>query len=282
MTRALALLFLAAQSLAAQEPVRQAIPFTVREPVASGAWVRVYSTNGDVRVLAALGSDAEIRGEPAPHSGGRGRELQYEVLRDGGDLIVCVLEEYQTCSRTGVSGRSRGRRSRGDSPSASITVRIPRGVKLAASSGNGEVRVTGATSEVDVSSGNGDVSVEGAGDRVTANSGNGDIRVTTARGPVSAGTGNGEVWVRMDALGASAPMDFTSGNGSVTVLLPAAFEGDIEIMTGNGEFESDFPITTQGRFSTHRLAGRIGKGGPHLRLRTGNGDIELRRVTASR
>jgi DUF4097 and DUF4098 domain-containing protein YvlB len=124
------------------------------------------------------------------------------------------------------------------------------------------------------------VSVEGTGDRVTAGSGNGDIRVTTTRGPVSAKTGNGEVWVRMDALGPEAPMDFTSGNGGVTVLLPGTFEGEVEIMTGNGEFQSDFPITTQGRFSMHRLRGRIGKGGPQLRLRTGNGDIELRRVAA--
>jgi DUF4097 and DUF4098 domain-containing protein YvlB len=82
-----------------------------------------------------------------------------------------------------------------------VTVRIPRGVRLAVSSGNGAVNVTGATSEV-------------------------------------------------------------------------------EARSGNGEVTSDFPITTTGRFSSHRLSGRIGQGGASLRLHTGNGDIELRRLAA--
>lgn len=279
MNRLIALVCFTALPLAAQEPGgRQTVPFTLRERIASDAWLRVYIANGRADALAADGPEAEIRAERAPGSRRGERELEYEMLRDGADLVVCVLEDYQTCNRDGVSGRSRSRRYRDDSPSASVTIRVPRGVRLAVWSGNGEVRVTGATSEVDANSGNGDVSVDGAGDRVTAQSGNGNVRVTTARGPVTAETGNGQVWVRMDALGASAPMEFSSGNGTVTVELPEGFEGDIEAATGNGEFQSDFPITTQGRFSTHRLTGRIGRGGPAIRLRTGNGDIELRRV----
>ena len=279
MYRLIALACFTALPLTAQETTgRQGVPFTLRERIAAGAWLRVYNANGRVDALAAEGPEAEIRGEPSPGSGRDERELQYEVLRDAADLVVCVLEDFQTCRRDGVSGRSRSRRYRGDSPSASVTIRVPRGVHLAVWSGNGELRVAGATSEVDANSGNGDVSVEGAGDRVTAYSGNGDVRVTTGRGPVTVETGNGQVWVRMETLGTSAPMEFSSGNGTVTVLLPEGFEGDIEARTGNGEFQSDFPITTQGRFSRHRLSGRIGRGGPVIRLRSGNGDIELRRV----
>jgi DUF4097 and DUF4098 domain-containing protein YvlB len=135
---------------------------------------------------------------------------------------------------------------------------------------------------VEARSGNGDVSVDGAGDRVDASSGNGDIRVTTALGPVSATTGNGRVWVRMERLTEASSMDFRTGKGTITVTLPDNLAADIEATTGNGQVDSDFPITTQGRFSTHRLFGRIGGGGPRLELRTGNGDIELRKLAGGR
>ncbi|HEX9579982.1 MAG TPA: DUF4097 family beta strand repeat-containing protein [Gemmatimonadales bacterium] len=268
---------------AQNEAARQGVPFTWREPVAAGAWLRVYNAHGPVDALAADGAEAEVRGDRAPGSRRADVEPAYTVLREGNDVVLCVLTEYQRCTLDGIEHprRSRSRREN-RTPSVTVTVRVPRGARLAVSSGNGEVHVTGATSEVEAHSGNGDLSVDGAGDRVTARSGNGDVRVTTARGPVDASTGNGRVWVRMETLPEPASMDFHTGNGTVTVMLPDTFEGDIEATTGNGDVESDFPITTQGRFSRHRLFGRIGRGGPTLELRTGNGDIELRRLAGGR
>ena len=266
-------------SLMAQEAARQAVPFTWRERVAAGAWLRVYSTNGRVDALAADGADAEVRGDPDRSGRSADAQLSYTVLRDGNDVVLCVLRDYQTCNTDGISGRSpdrRGRNRDGErTPSVSLTIRVPRGVHLAAHSGNGAVQVSGVTAEIEAVSGNGAVSVDGARARVEARSGNGAVRVTTAQGPVNASTGNGEVWVRMEGLPTPQPMDFHSGNGTITVMLPDGFAGQLEASTGNGDIESDFPITTQGRFSPSRLSGRIGSGGPTIRLRTGNGDIEL-------
>ncbi|HXV85763.1 MAG TPA: DUF4097 family beta strand repeat-containing protein [Gemmatimonadales bacterium] len=266
-----------------QTESRQDVPFTWRERLAAGTWLRVYNAHGPVDAIGSEEAEAEVRGERAPGSRSWDVEPTYEVLREGNEIVLCVLTEYQTCTLDGIEQprRSRSRREY-RTPSVSVTVRVPRGLRLAVSSGNGPVNVSGTNSEVEARTGNGDLSVEGAGAEVVARSGNGDVRVTTARGPVNASTGNGRVWVRMEALPAPASMDFHTGNGTVTVFLPDSFEGDIQASTGNGDVDSDFPITTTGRFSRHRLAGRIGRGGPTLDLRTGNGDIELRKVAAGR
>jgi hypothetical protein len=62
------------------------------------------------------------------------------------------------------------------------------------------------------------------------------------------------------------------------VLLPAAFQGEVDSQTGNGKVMTDFPISVDGRLDSQHLRGTIGKGGPRIRLSTGNGDLELRKV----
>ena len=69
-----------------------------------------------------------------------------------------------------------------------------------------------------------------------------------------------------------------TGNGSVTVALPRDFEGEVEARSGHGEVHSDFPITITGPIRSGHLRGVIGRGGPRIRMSTGNGRLELRRI----
>ena len=127
--------------------------------------------------------------------------------------------------------------------------------------------------------GNGALTVDGAQGPVQASSGNGRVRVTTAAGPVNASTGNGDIDVSMRSLKQPDNMSFDTGNGHITVLLPAGFQGEVDSQTGNGKVITDFPISVDGRLDTQHLRGTIGKGGPRIRLSTGNGDLELRKVS---
>jgi DUF4097 and DUF4098 domain-containing protein YvlB len=174
-----------------------------------------------------------------------------------------------------------------------FTVALPRGVKLLAStgngevdvqnagadvrasSGNGEVNVSNVRGRVSASSGNGDVSVDRADGEVDANSGNGDIRVTTARGPVSAHTGNGGIDVAMSTLVRDGDMEFSTGNGSITVKFPSNLSASIE---ANGSFR-DFETIAMGRgWSGNHVRGTIGSGARRIRLSTGNGRIALKKI----
>jgi len=282
---------LAAQQLQGREGSR----FTWSERVEPGQWLRVYGVNGRIDATEAAGATAEVVGEKDVRRG-RVEDIAFEVRRESDGVTICaIINEDTRCDDDGVRHRGRwnddsnGRR-------VNFTVRVPKGVKLAVGSGNGDVAVSDASAEVRAASGNGRVRVTTSGGPVQASSGNGEVRVeraagpvrassgngrvvvATSRGPVTASSGNGDVEVTMDAIADVADdMEFSSGNGTVTVTVPADFAGELEASTGSGKFYSDFPLTLQGRINPQRVRATIGRGGRRLTMSSGNGDVELRK-----
>ena len=293
---ALPLIALVPSLAAAQVLGRDAEVFTRTEQVARGEWFNFYSVIGDVTVTEGTGTTVEFRAEKILRSG-RVTDIGFELRRTGSGVTICaIFDEGDECTDNGLRSDRRRNWSRNfRPPSLNVTIRVPAGVRLRVHSGNGDVAVTGAHSElvarsgngrvrvsgtageVEAASGNGEVTVENVRGPVSANSGNGDVRVTTVQGPVSARSGNGDLFVRMSELRATDDMEFTTGNGRIEVTVPAEFNADIDASTGNGGIRTDFPIQVSGRISKTRLRGTIGQGGRRLRLVTGNGEIELRR-----
>lgn len=280
---------LTAQQLQGREGTR----FSWSERIPAGQYLRVYGNNGRIQVTEATGDAAEVVGEKDLRRG-RPEDIAFEVRKTSDGVTICAIIADEDCDDDGVRHRGRwnddynGRR-------VNFTVRLPKGVNLAVGSGNGDVSVTGATAEVraasgngkvrvsaggavNASSGNGDVSVERAGGPVKASSGNGRVIVATSRGPVNASSGNGDVEVTMDAI-ADVPddMELSSGNGTITVTVPADFTGELDASTGSGKFYSDFPMTIRGRIDPQHVRATIGRGGRRLTMRSGNGDVELRK-----
>jgi len=227
---------------------------------------------------------------------GEGDLVFHVKMQADGDVVICAYwPDESQCTAGGIEAEDH----HGDSawPSADFTVQLPKGVKLdvrtgngrvdveragadlIAESGNGEINISTVAGSVRAETGNGALTVDGAQGPVRANSGNGRVRVTTATGPVNASTGNGDIDVSMRSLKQPDNMSFDTGNGHITVLLPAAFEGEVDSHTGNGKVMTDFPISVDGRLDSQHLRGTIGKGGPRIRLSTGNGDLELRKVS---
>lgn len=265
--------------------------FNFSDRVAAGAWLRVHSTHGDIRVTRASGDRVEVVGRK---SGDDAADLRITAVRNGDDVTICAVFEGAQCDAEGI--RSSRRWSHDGEGSVDFEVRLPRGVKIRAATGNGEVAVSGATAEVQAasgngavsvassggpvraSSGNGDIDVSEAGGEVTARSGNGDIRVTTTAGPVTASTGNGSIDARMSSLTGTEDMAFRTGNGDVSVTLPANFEGEIEARLPNGRLESDFPLRVEGRLDPRRLRATIGGGGRRITITSGSGGAEIRKA----
>ncbi len=297
--RIAALSLLSASVASAQNIVgRDGRVFTTSERISSGDDVRIYSSNGRITITQASGTSMEFRAEK---DGGSADDIGFVVLRGSNGITICAIyDEDDECTSSGIRRERSNRSSRwnrwNDRARPIITASVPRDVRLFASSGNGDVSVDVAAreatvtsgngrvhvaqvnGEVNASSGNGHVTVENVQGPVSASSGNGDVIVGTVMGPVKATTGNGSVRASMTRLGAG-DMVFTSGNGSINLEVPSDFSADLDASTGSGGISTDFPIRVEGRLQRNRLRGTIGDGGRSLRVRTGNGSVNIRKVS---
>ena len=233
--------------------------FSFSEKLAAGSWIRIQNLNGDVNVVAASGDAVEVTAEKRWNRGDP-RDVRFEVLRDGENVTICALwdndREESSCDAD--SYRHEGN-NRWNDVQVKFTVKLPRGIRVAASTVNGEVDITGARAQV------------------RANGVNGSVRVSTSTGPVSAKSVNGSVDVDMESVTGSDDMSFASVNGDVVLRVPSVFDADITMSTVNGSVRSDFPITLEGRIDPRRMRGTIGKGGRRLKISTVNGSLEIRK-----
>jgi len=285
------LLSLVPALLAAQEASDNIFTWSGR--LTAGQTFTIRHFNGPIDVRSATGDRVELRAERRTR---RGEEMSFEVENTSSGVSVCgVYRGRNVCDNT-----RRGGWDRDDSPpSVRLSILLPAGVRLAANTGNGDVlvdragndveirtgngdvRIRMTAGQVDVSTGNGELDIDGATGPVRATTGNGRVTIGTASGPVNVRTGNGEIDVRMRTLAANAgDMTFSTGNGAVRVGLPASFAGEIDASTGHGEFSSDFEIRVSGRLNPRHVRGTIGDGRStqRLRLSSGNGRIELRKL----
>jgi lia operon protein LiaG len=85
-------------------------------------------------------------------------------------------------------------------------------------------------------------------------------------------TGSGSVRIDLARVPTRTRLD--TGSGSVHLGLPATVNADVDIDTGSGGISSDFPVTMND-FGRRQLRGRIGEGGPMIRVSTGSGGVRL-------
>ena len=267
--------------------------FTWTGPLRAGALLTVKNHNGTIEVRPSAGSNVELRAEKRTRYGNQ-QDVAFDIeTGSGGDVTICsTLRDNNPCD----DERRGWNNDNGRSVTVAMTLLVPSGARVRASTGNGAVSVEGVGGEVSAASGNGRVSVSNTSGSVRASTGNGEVVVREARGPVRVSTGNGRVSVsttegpveahsgngdidvRMAAVRPSEDMTFSTGSGDVRVTLPRGYNGELEASTGNGSIESDFDLKLEGRMTPRRIRATIGNGGARLRLTTGNGGLEVRRA----
>jgi hypothetical protein len=255
-----ALLLATAVPAAAQR--RSDVDFTWNGRIADGRWLLIKNVNGAVRVEEGTGDRVEVtatkrwrRGDP--------QDVRIDVQKVGrgeGDVLICALwYENSSCDEDGYHGNNRSGWRRNNDVSVEFVVHLPRGVKL------------------DASTVNGDVTVRGAGSEVEAHTVNGDVEAWSTGGPVRAHTTNGSITARMRDVGSRDELEYSTVNGSVTLELPSSLGAEVDLSTVNGSVRSDFPLQVTGKISSRHIRATIGDGSRRLRARTVNGSIELKR-----
>ncbi len=172
---------------------------------------------------------------------------------------------------------------------------IARGTKgsLVVDAGSGSVRVEDAEGDLEVDTGSGSTTLLNVrGPRVVIDAGSGGLTargVTTDR--LSADIGSGSVSIEglstddlmVDTGSGSVRVELTkvprrtnidTGSGSVTLTLPAGANAELDLDTSSGGISSDFAVTMN-EVRRRSLRGRIGEGGPIIRVSTGSGSVRV-------
>jgi lia operon protein LiaG len=167
--------------------------------------------------------------------------------------------------------------------------------RLRLDTGSGRVRVENASGDLSLDTGSGDVDLVAIrGGRVVVDAGSGSLRgddiealelsadlgsggtrltrVKTRNLSIDSGSGSVDVQLLTDVD--RAVID--NGSGSVTLRLPANIGATLEIETGSGGIDSDFPLTLSSRSRSH-LRATIGDGQGRITIDTGSGGVRLRR-----
>ncbi len=244
--------------------------------VDAGHWMNVFNVNGSVDFAPSPDNMVHLLAEKRAN----GREMDdihYEVVQAGGNVTICAIwNNNSRCEDGGMQSFHHDGNNENHS-NVKITVQVPGPVRVGAHSVNGAVSVRDVGAEVRANTVNGGVRVRNATGPVKATTVNGGVDVTTTAGPVTAETVNGNVDARMASLHGDDDMSFKTVNGSVSIYVPARFDGTFRFDTVHGGIDSDFPMTLSGRWGPRHAAGTIGNGGRDIRASSVNGSIELRK-----
>jgi hypothetical protein len=232
-------------------------PWVYVTPLAPQRTLWLRNINGSITVTPSDQKTVEIHAERTfRHS--PVDSVQIVTTPSNGGLTVCAVWPGRSTS-CGPDGHfSSGGEMHGNDVAVVFEVRLPRGVKI------------------DASTINGDVSVDGASAPASATTVNGDVSVETANGPASATTVNGDAHATMHGFSGPGDVKVSTVHGDAQVDLPRTTDAVVDGHTVAGDISSEFALTVTGKFASHSLSGTLGKGGRLIHISTVTGDVDVR------
>lgn len=178
-----------------------------------------------------------------------------------------------------------------------ITVRVPHGARFTVGARWVHLQLTVPTeSDLNLHTKDGSITADGVKGTQRLRTGDGSIEASRLDGAANLDTRDGKIRVdgRFDALEArtgdgSIEADvhpgskmtsgwlLRTGDGSVTLRLPADFAADLEASTGDGRVHVDLPVTTSGSMRENAVRGKMNGGGQPLEVRSGDGTIRIQK-----
>jgi DUF4097 and DUF4098 domain-containing protein YvlB len=237
------------------------------------------TTSQPVVALATFDGPIEIRPWDKP-------EVQVTIEKRGPDKSsVSAIEVHaeQTGDKVSVDVTAPKRSIGimfGFSRSAKLIVSVPVSADVSARSGDGSIDIERISGRLELRSGDGSIRARGLSGDVTVQTGDGSITLGGTFTGLHARTGDGSVTIRIaSGAAASSAWDISTGDGSVTLELPDGFGAELDAHTGDGGIHlNDLTLSdVTGQLGRNTVRGRLGSGGPSVKVRTGDGSITLRR-----
>jgi hypothetical protein len=241
---------------------------------AGGDWSKNFTINGtaDLRVevddgrVTLTGTDAKRIEVRVTASGWQMGPNGVQVLdRQAGDRVELDVRVPHSLGLFNMGNRS-----------IRVEIRVPNGSLASVHTHDGSITVEGLRGALKLKTGDGHIEATRVDGTLDASTSDGSIRVRGRLDGLALHTGDGSIEAELSqGSKMTSAWDVNTGDGHVTLRLPQSFGADLDAHTGDGGVEVNFPITTSGSVGGHDLRGKIGGGGPTLKIRTGDGTIRV-------
>lgn len=297
MTRTLRLAFampVLAASVAGCTIQMDAQAFIEREekqfPAGETPEVRLTTFDGSVQVrpwdraevlveVEKRGQDKEAVDEVDVQAEVEGNRISVEARRPTSERRIIGLGVHHSTSAKLIASVPRGASVSVMTRDGSIAVERVDG-PLELRTDDGSVRVSEAAGDMTIVTRDGSITLERVAGRVDARTGDGSIRLNGTPKGVLLESRDGSIGVRAErGTTMTDEWSLRTGDGSVVVEVPEDFGAEIDAETRDGSVRTDFEIegaSDRRGEDRRRLKGRLGSGGPVLRIRTGDGSIRIR------
>ena len=224
--------------------------WTKSYPLTTGGTLEIHNTNGKIDVQQTDGTTVEIVAERVVRAGS---DDEAKAALAKFDIVDKVSADHITLE---APTKSDGGLFSGLSHIVNYTVKLPKGANVKLDVTNGEILARGLTGTFHATATNGEITASGLENTA-------DARTT-----------NGEISLDFTKLGPEGVHCETT-NGEVRVIVPRDVKADVSISVTNGDFSTsglDVTVTDKSRRS---MSGKIGGGGPVIKLEATNGDLKI-------
>jgi DUF4097 and DUF4098 domain-containing protein YvlB len=159
-----------------------------------------------------------------------------------------------------------------------IEIHMPREGRVNLQTWDGSIQLANLKGEMDLQTGDGHQEINSVDGTLRARSGDGRITAAGRFDVLELGTGDGHIEARaLSGSAMTASWSLRTGDGSVTLELPANFAADVDLHTSDGHIEADIPVSVEGHLGEKNVHGKINGGGNLLTVHTGDGSIRLQK-----
>jgi hypothetical protein len=217
--------------------------------VEQGATLEILNTNGKIVLTAGETDTIDVTAE---------RIVKASTEEKAKELLAeFEIRDSASADRVRIDSKSTTNLGMGVNRSVNYTVTVPRWAHVTLETTNGDIRVEGIAGEL----------------RIQAM--NGRIEAADLENGATVDTTNGAISLAFAKLGDQG-VDCETINGAITVTLPRDAGADVSARVTNGSISTGDLGLSLTEESRRRVEGRLGSGGPRVRLETVNGAISVR------
>jgi len=157
-----------------------------------------------------------------------------------------------------------------------IDIHIPKEGRVQLRTGDGSIRLANFKGDMELQSGDGRQDIVSVDGTLRVRTGDGQIDATGRFDGLEMVTGDGRIEARaLPGSTVASNWNLRTGDGNITLEVPATLAADINLHTGDGHITTDFPMTMEGRIDKKDIHGKLNGGGNPLTVHTGDGSIRL-------